>query len=646
MILDQSFHLDRLTALVGKNGAGKSSFLRALEMFYDPSAKLTDEDFYAEDTSRDIEIALTFSDLSSNQRDFFAPYVDNEELTIARVFSRNSGARAGTYHGSRLQNPEFADTRAAGPKMELRNRYNALRSNEKYTSLPAVRSADDATSALSQWENANPNECSRMRDDGQFFGFTEVGRGYLGRHTTFIRVPAVRDALGDSAEGRDSCLTEIMDLVVRNALSTRDDVARFRAQTQDQYLALFDPSKLPELRNLQGQLTETLSQYAPDASVALTWSKFSAIPIPMPEAEVKLSEDGYESAVENTGHGLQRAFILTMLQHLVAARDREGSDAPRTGRGAGLGRAPARHLPSLVFSIEEPEIYQHPGRQRHMASVLLRLAEGAIPGVAEHTQVVYTTHAPLFVGLDRFDQVRLLRKDNGRRGMPMVTVVTHATLKDVGQRLAALRSQAGETVLTPDTLRPRMQALMTPRMNEGFFADVVVLVEGERDCSALLAVAATGGHDLELMGVCIVPCGGKNNIARPAVVFASLGIRTYLVWDNDKNSGDGECKANRQLLKLVGAPEEDWPDGVWDTHACLDGDLERTLRQEISETVFNGPLEESRSEFAMNKRSAKKNPVVLRRIIERANARGHVSGTLVNVVERIRACLEARHAGR
>lgn len=60
-ILDESLPCDCLTALVGRNGAGKSSFLRALEMFYEPSAKVTAEDFYAEDTSQDIEIAVTFS---------------------------------------------------------------------------------------------------------------------------------------------------------------------------------------------------------------------------------------------------------------------------------------------------------------------------------------------------------------------------------------------------------------------------------------------------------------------------------------------------------------------------------------------------------------------------------------------------------
>jgi len=296
-ILDESFPCDCLTALVGRNGAGKSSFLRALEMFYDPSAKVIAEDFYAEDTSQDIEIAVTFSDLTAEEKGFFSAYIDNDTLTVVRVFSLASGRKSGTYHGMRLQNPEFGEIRGAGGKRDITARYNELRSSDKYSSLPTVRSADQALEALGQWETEHPDECRRLRDDGQFFGFTEVGQGYLGRYTRFIRIPAVRDASEDATEKRGSCVTEIMDLVVRSVLATRKEVTSFKEETQAKYKDILDPSKLTELTTLQDQLTNTLKQFAPDASVSLKWAKLADINIPMPEAEVKLLEDGYESAV-------------------------------------------------------------------------------------------------------------------------------------------------------------------------------------------------------------------------------------------------------------------------------------------------------------------------------------------------------------
>ena len=83
----------------------------------------------------------------------------------------------------------------------------------------------------------------------------------------------------------------------------------------------------------------------------------------MPRAVVKLVEDGYSSEVQRTGSGLQRAFILTMLQHLVLAQSvpaepQGGQDVENAKQRLGF------KLSNLILCIEEPELYQHPNRQR------------------------------------------------------------------------------------------------------------------------------------------------------------------------------------------------------------------------------------------------------------------------------------------
>lgn len=235
-ILDESLPCDSLTALVGRNGSGKSSFLSALEAFYDPSAKVTPEDFFAQDTTKDIEIAVTYGDLSSEEIERFSGYMENGTLTVARVFSGpQGGAKSGTYHGARLQNPDFIEIRNAGSAMNVRNKYNEIRQKETYSSLPTAGSEAAVRSELRKWEEQYPDQCARIRDDGQFFGFTQVAQGYLGQHTKFIYVPAVRDASQDATEKRGSLITEITDLVVRNALANRQDITEFKQHTQDQY---------------------------------------------------------------------------------------------------------------------------------------------------------------------------------------------------------------------------------------------------------------------------------------------------------------------------------------------------------------------------------------------------------------------------
>jgi len=636
-LLAEKLDCHDLTVLVGRNGTGKSSFLRALEIFYDPTATVSVEDFYADDSTKEILVSVTFSSLSEEERKLFEPYLDDDQLTVARVFALSGGNKSGTYHGMRLQNPEFSPVRDAGGKKDITNKYKELREQAKYSSLPVAKSADDALSALKEWGSANSASCVRQRDDGQFFGFTEVGQGYLGRHTRFIRIPAVRDAVDDATERRGSCVTELMDLVVRSTLANRADFVALKEETQKKYKDVMDPGKLTELTELQSQLTETLKCYAPEASVSLEWANLTDLDFPLPKAEVKIQEDGYRASVQRTGHGLQRAFILTMLQHLVVAKG-----TPRSSDSSGESEGKTEEsgvpaLPSLVLAIEEPELYQHPSRQRHMAAILSKLAIGTIPGVAKKTQVLYTTHSPLFVGLDRFDQINLLRKEDHTGGKPRITKVTKTALDSVAEELWVAGGKQGDKY-TADTLRPRLQAVLTPWVNEGFFADVTVLVEGEDDRAAILGAAKVMGHDFDSSGIAVIPCVGKSNLDRPLVIFRQFGIPVYLMWDSDHGEKDAKPDSNRYLLRLLGQAEDDWPNQVMEDYACFKVNLEQTLSDEIGKESFDQFLSEVQGELGIPKRShALKNPIALERVIAKASSKDKTSPTLKKVVESILA---------
>ena len=125
---------------MGRNGSGKSSFLSAIELFYDPAARVTVDDFYSEDVTQDIEIAITFGDLSSDATELFSTYIDNGVLTVVRVFSSGEGKKANTYHGMRLQNPAFASVRNAGSASNINSQYREIRTTENYSTLPATSS--------------------------------------------------------------------------------------------------------------------------------------------------------------------------------------------------------------------------------------------------------------------------------------------------------------------------------------------------------------------------------------------------------------------------------------------------------------------------------------------------------------------------
>lgn len=639
-IRSETLDCERLTALVGANGTGKSTFLRALQLFYAAGASYTEQDFYGRDTSSPILIRVTFGEFTDEEMELFSKHIVNEMLTVEKELTWPSGRGAQKYYGASLRNLDFQAIRSATNASEMKQLYQDLQKQAKYGDLPGWSRKDDVPITLEAWENGHPDLCSMGRDDGQFFGFKEVGRAHLERFTRFLFIPAVRDASEDAAEGRGSVLSDLMDLVVRSTLAARQDFQELQEDTQKRYDEIMGPANLNELTTLQASLSETLGTYAPDAFIRLDWVIDQKIDIPMPKADISLIEDGYPSSVARAGHGVQRAFILTMLQHLAKAQvpaSTAAVDSATSGEGA---RTTTTAMPNLILGIEEPELYQHPTRQRHIASVLYKLATGQIEGVARNTQILYATHSPLFVDLEHFHAVRLLRKLKPDSGGPKCTAVFQTTLDGIAGVLEEADGKPHGTY-SGATLQPRLQALMTPWMNEGFFANVAVLVEGEDDRAAILGIARSRGYDFDSMGISVIPCMGKNNLDRPTAIFRGLRIPVYVVWDGDFGDKAARPEDNHRLLRLMEAELSDWPETVQANFSCLKQDLETTLCTELGEEFYHKVLDERRAELGYARdKDAIKCPAVIQRIIESAHQEGRTSAILEGIVEAIVALRE------
>jgi predicted ATP-dependent endonuclease of OLD family len=636
-IRDETLPCDRLTALIGPNGSGKSSFLRALDLFYASSAKYAEDDFYNNDTSEDIIVTISFVDLTEEEQKLFQKYVEDGELTVEKVMKWPASKGSQKYYGTSLQNPDFDPFRAASGG-QLRAEYKKLHEG-KYSAFPSYTNKEEAEKALQDWEQSNPDECERQRDRGQFFGFKEVGEAHLERYTRYIAVPAVRDASDDAEEAKGSSLTQIMDLVVRSVLAQKKEIVELQEGTQKQYEEIVDPAKLVELQTLEKHLSDTLKTYVPDAGVNLDWVTEDAINIPMPKADIKLIEDEYPSSVQRTGHGLQRAFILTMLQHLTVSQApaRADTDEESDETGKIPKEKPLQRVPNIIIGMEEPELYQHPNRQRHLSNILLQLATGSIKGVVDCTQVIYATHSPLFVDIRRFDNVRVLHKVQDEAEKPKETKVIFSTLNEVA-KIVENADGKPEGTYSGSTLAPRLQTLMTPWMNEGFFANVAVLVEGEEDRAAVLGIASTMGYDLESMGISVIPCMGKNNLDKPTAIFRKLNIKVYAIWDGDHEGKNANKEDNHRLLRLFGQPVEDWPDKISEHFACFKRTLSYTLRTEIGNELYNDCLDDCCDRLCLGKRKwARKNVQAIQEIIKEARRKGRSSKTLEGIISKIMA---------
>ena len=625
--------LSDVTALVGRNGAGKSTLIRALRLFYEGGGRIAEEDFYARDTSSPIAVEVTWDRLTEPETAAYGAYVDRGTLTVRKEMPLGGDA---SYHGSRLQYEPFGRVRACAGARDRINAYNELVTAGEVTDLTeTVRSSADAERAMDDWEGAHPELCTRALDSGKFFGFKNVGVGLLLQFTKLVYVPAVRDAADDAVEGRDNPLSQLIEMIVRSALKQDREISEFRAEVADRYAELFSVDRLPQLRKLGQGLTEKLRYYASNAAVNLDWDESQTPDIPLPKAIAALEEDGFPGEVSRKGHGLQRAFILTLLQFLAALRE------PTTGGEDAVLIDPSsaeEAAPSMVLAIEEPELYQHPSRQRRFASVLRSLS-GAAPDGA-YTQVIYSTHAPHFVNVQYGDDVRLVRKVHPTQdpSHPMCAQVSHASLDRIAADLERARGTSSGK-FTAETLRPHLVGVMTPLVNEGFFADVVVLVEGESDRAALLGTARLLDEDLDAYGVVVVPVIGKANLDRPFAIFDSLGIPCYVVFDGDKDKGDpkGSPHTNELLLRLLEAAPVPFPETqIQPTYACFEENREKQTTGELGIDAYREVLASASEEFGYNApRDAEKNPVVVARALELARDRGLSALSLEQIIGQV-----------
>lgn len=492
------------------------------------------------------------SDAATKQ---FTDYILDGKFIVANNLEWNNGKPKPSYRAIRPRNPDFNPTYNAKAAAEAKLEYNKLQQGA-YSNLPQRTTQSDIVKALRKWETDNSDKCEMGMDNEEFRYIKKI-------HNFFqvMYVQPVRDAVEDAQESRNSVLSRLMATAVNDSLEADRNIVEFKDDIQNKYNKLMSTVGNKQLKHLEEGITRTVKRFAPEARVDLKWEE-TKLTIE-PKANVMLSEDGYVSVVGGAGHGLQRILIMSMLQHLEEQAGKAGSDAAES--------------PTLMVLIDEPELYQHPNRQRHMSEVLRKLTDDS---ARRKTQIIYSTHSPHFVRVDEMDQIRLVRKGGRGSNEPKATRISSASLSTVADKLAKHPDFKRET---NKTLKCKLQKIMTPMMNEGFFADVVVLVEGISDNAALSAVARSMGYSLDSLGISIISGSSKENLPRLAAVFKNFGIPLYIIWDKDGGDKKQE-KTNRQIMHAIGL-ESKRLTGVYKNHACLKNNLEDVIKKDLGDNA-------------------------------------------------------------
>lgn len=619
---DETISLNKYSCFVGPNGAGKSSVLAALNVFFRELAssatdisKLTDEDYFCKETVNPIRITVTFDDLSQEATADLSDYVRQNELVVTAeaIFDSNTGFGLVRHYGQRSGMSDFrrffdADKRGA-KAAELSVIFDEIR--QGYADLPNARSKDDKAAALRAYEAARPEQCVLIPSEDNFYGVNSTGK--LAPFVQWVYVPAVKDAGEEGQESKNTALGKLIARAVRTRTNFDTELEVLKTETLGKYCELLERNRasLSEISQaLQGRL-EAWSH--PNVRLGMEWlsDPNKSVVIQSPVAGIKTGEGDFLGNLARMGHGLQRSYLLALLQELAC------SEAP--------------NAPTLILACEEPEIYQHPPQARHLAEVFVELTNG-------NNQILITTHSPLFVSGEGFENVRLVRRGTGAGAS---TSIRSLTFPGLCNRIRAARGE--DQRRRTQGLVAKIHQTLQPGIAEMFFSHVPILVEGLEDLAYITTELQLSGlwSEFRRLGCHIIPVNGKDRLVQPLAIALELGLPVFVIFDADGDTINEDHRRrqeidNRTLMNLLGIAGDPFPtDEVCGAnHTIWETNLTKTVKADFHEADYTRVTEAVRLNYAQEG-GLEKNHLFIAEWVTTASIENLRSRTLNNLCKAI-----------
>ena len=230
-------------------------------------------------------------------------------------------------------------------------------------------------------------------------------------------------------------------------------------------------------------------------------------------------ESGRE--LSSLGEGVQYAFnillqIIEIIYNVKATRKPEDFEERLINRDG-------KKLFPLFLVLDEPEVHQHPYRQRSLIRKIKALIENNnqeflnllkdlfdIDGLTG--QIFIATHSPNIL-LDNYRQFIRLYKSTG----------TDSQLKIV----------SGMNVVIDDKLYKHMLHNFI-YLKEAMFSKCIIFVEGDTENGAIPVFAERMGLDMDERGIGVIKLDGADSVKRCMALYKSFGIKSIALIDKDK----------------------------------------------------------------------------------------------------------------
>ena len=484
----RSVSFSELTTFVGKNDAGKSSLMDAMELFFDVAGKLDKDDLCVSDNVAQVELVAEFGDFP-------------EEIVLDAT-SKTS------LSGERLLHVRDG----CDPLLRIIKRYSQGKAAEVFIQAMAPQIDGVEHPILLKQDD--------LRILGRRLGLEDAipgadrtknppWRAAIFNH--FVAAPIVEVEVPITKDDAKRVWDQIKPHIPYFCLFKVDRASSDQDHEAKDPLAAAAKIAIAERQAEIAKIVEGVEQRATDL-VLRTLKKLEEM---APELAVGLTPDiagqpkwdGFKTTLKTEGNipfnkrgsGTKRLVLLNFFRAEAERRSEED------GRG-------------IIYAFEEPESSQHPENQRLLLDSFKQLSQSG------NSQVVLTTHSPLVAQSLPVASLKLVRKQAADQA-PIIEEVVEDD-RNADNILEAIATELG---VLPDS---RLIAL--------------VMVEGPNDVNFFRHIyGAVAGIDPDVIdlgvspNVAIVPMGGsdlKHWVAKR--YLKGTGCVEYHVYDRDCGPDD------------------------------------------------------------------------------------------------------------
>ena len=485
---------DGLTAITGRNDAGKSTILEALEIFFNnKTVKIDAGDKNVKPDSTDIEITCIFDELPDE-----VVVDENYPTSFRREYLLNSAGNIEIKKIYKVQKMVSAPSifiRCLHPTAEgLDNLHGVkLADLRKLGKDFAVEEQVVDKRVASLWRAA-------LWQKSQNLGLMEVDLdvSILEKDSKAIykKIEAELPTFALFKSDRESSDT---DPEAKNPMQVAVDQAKKALQAEiDALQEKIEASVMEVAERTKDKLREM------DPALA---SELHPRFKDKPKWSFNFTLDGEDGVpINKRGSGVRRLILLNFFR-AEAERVKAESSSPR-----------------VIYAIEEPETSQHPSYQIMLIEALIALS------CRKDCQILLTTHVPALAGLLPLESIRFVEKDENNR--PVIETGTEDVLDKVANSLGVL----------PES--------------EIASSKAVLLVEGHSDVTFVNHSASvlknSGDIDKTLLelGIACIPIGGCGNLKHwvSKRLIEQLGLEWGILMDSDL--GD-PIQNSRNLEKIT-----------------------------------------------------------------------------------------------